>query len=344
MWEKYNFIINAYIKTTIYLTKLYYRNKQIRFLVDNYLYIIEKVSFPFSSYLREPTCKQNWISFFNVDYHVSYNQSSFFSWFKKIKPDKSDADSETRMSLVKIQEKSQYIDIWNRLYGSPDEIEIYKGNANKNGFYLCEKYYSFNPITEYHILHYPIHMIFSNFKKKINSTHTPNNLLFKYENHYLSKIIYLSNNKPNETVSYKKNIILKDDTQTYSNIVSHGISSVVSLYDVFPFIKQNSFEKEGTLKKGINLPISNVRFITVQYVHPKMKEPVEMVIGDEYYVDGNELFSFSFILRFLYYQKEDFYFDYNYKIEIIDSSMTQIELKWNKYILIETDSYSICFI
>lgn len=321
------------------MTKLYYCNKYMRFAVDSYLNIIEKISFPFSSYLREPMCKKSWISFYNVDYYVSHRQSSFFSWFYKIKPTASSNNNEEETSTVDVkpQEKSQYLDIWKRLYGSPEEMEIQKGNANNNGFYLFEKYFSFDPITEYHVLHYPIHLIFSNFKKKRGSTHIHNNLLLKYENHYLSKIVYLSNNDSIDIFSYNKNAVL--DEETHSTLVSHPISKSISLYDIFPFMKQISLVNEV-----IPIPVSNVRFITVQYVHPKMKEPIEMVIGDEYYIDGNELFSFSFILRFLYYQKEDFYFDYNYKIEIIDSSMTQIELKWNKYILIETDSYSICFI
>lgn len=346
MWENYTFFTNVYVKTIFYLTKLYYCNNYIRGSVDYYLAIIEKLSKPFSSYLREPTCKKNWISFFNVDYHVSYNQTSFFSYFNKNKSKKNDVDDEIPNAVIQSQENNEYINLCNRIYGSPEEIEIYKGNANHYGFYLCEKYFSFDPITEYHVLHYPIQMIFSNFRKKKVSTHLHNNLLFKYENYYLSKIVYLSNNESTETVSYKTKIGLKDNAyeKQHSTMVSHSISKFISLYDIFPFIKQNLLEKENISKKGFHFPVSNVRFIAVQYVHPKMKESIEMVIGDEYYVDGNELFSFSFILRFLYYQKEDFYFDYNYKIEFIDSSMKQFELKWNQYILIEKDSYSICFV
>lgn len=85
-----------------------------------------------------------------------------------------------------------------------------------------------------------------------------------------------------------------------------------------------------------------IRFLTAQYFHPSMKNPIDLTPSVNHYTVGNELFSPSFILRSLHYQKEPFFFDYDYTMEIIDNKLNTVELKCNEYIYIKNkDTYTV---
>jgi len=86
---------------------------------------------------------------------------------------------------------------------------------------------------------------------------------------------------------------------------------------------------------------SNVYFLTVQYLHPKMTETIEIKIPESYYIVGNQLYSSIFVLRCLQYQSKMFVFDENYSLEILDNNITIFQLKSNEYISIEKDEYKI---
>lgn len=86
---------------------------------------------------------------------------------------------------------------------------------------------------------------------------------------------------------------------------------------------------------------SNVYFLTVQYLHPKMTETIEIKIPESYYIVGNQLYSSIFVLRCLQYQSKRFVFDENYTLEILDNNITIFQLKSNEYISIEKDEYKI---
>ena len=86
---------------------------------------------------------------------------------------------------------------------------------------------------------------------------------------------------------------------------------------------------------------SNVSFISVNYVHPKMNSPIALNIDKSMLLTQNELFTPTFVRRYLDYQEEEFVFDMNYLIKIIDSDINMIELTSNQYIRIDKDKYAI---
>lgn len=89
-------------------------------------------------------------------------------------------------------------------------------------------------------------------------------------------------------------------------------------------------------------PQSLVKFIIVVYKHPDMTgDGIEMQVGREWYVVGNELFSAEFVARWLYYQSEPYVFDDRYIIEILDNQVNAVTLNHKQYVTIEKNTYKI---
>lgn len=86
---------------------------------------------------------------------------------------------------------------------------------------------------------------------------------------------------------------------------------------------------------------SDVEFTYVEYTHPKIRHTIELIIPENIWIVGNELFTPAFVLRMLEHQTEKYYFDLNYKIHIVDHNIKDILLPSDKFILIEKDTYSI---
>lgn len=116
---------------------------------------------------------------------------------------------------------------------------------------------------------------------------------------------------------------------------------------------------------------SKTHFLSVQYTHPKMNKPINIDIDKKYFIEGNQLFSPAFILRCLEYQKgllnnnsifninkmkeyfifnylfkilkieEPYYFDMNYKLNIMDNSINFFEINSDEYIFVEKDGYIV---
>jgi hypothetical protein len=89
------------------------------------------------------------------------------------------------------------------------------------------------------------------------------------------------------------------------------------------------------------LESSPIRFISIKYSHPKMKDNLYLELDNTMYIISNSLFSPVFVRRLLEYQTEDFVFDKNYKLVIMDNNINTIELDFTKYIILEKESYNI---
>ena len=88
-----------------------------------------------------------------------------------------------------------------------------------------------------------------------------------------------------------------------------------------------------------HIPIeqSNVRFMTVQYFHPKMSEPLSVEIPSEMLLVGNELFSKDFIQWYLKDPPNDD--DDTYHLEIIDNDLNMGKILPSQYILLDKSSW-----
>lgn len=156
-------------------------------------------------------------------------------------------------------------------------------------------------------------------------------LLLKSDEHYLSRVAYISG-KP--TVSLSSSNV---------NKVEHCKGSdheTPSLYynNLFKTTKNND---NDTII--ISFVPSSVRFLSVEYRHPAMDRPISLEIDKMFYLEGNHLLSAAFVRRCLEYQCEPelYYFDMNYTLIVLDNEVNIIELKSHQYVVLEKDSYKI---
>jgi len=64
-------------------------------------------------------------------------------------------------------------------------------------------------------------------------------------------------------------------------------------------------------------------------------------LDKQYYYSKNEILSPLFIKRYLEHQSSNYYFDMNYKLEIIDNNVESVVLTSKQYILLEESKYSV---
>jgi hypothetical protein len=88
---------------------------------------------------------------------------------------------------------------------------------------------------------------------------------------------------------------------------------------------------------------SNIRFLSIQYTHPELEEPVEVNLENEWYFIGNELLGKIHILRILEYQfsKSQYIFDERYILKIIDSDIHIFEITAEQYIRLGEETYEV---
>ena len=91
---------------------------------------------------------------------------------------------------------------------------------------------------------------------------------------------------------------------------------------------------------------SDVKFMTVQYFHPKMSEPLSIEIPSGMLQIGNELFSEEFMEWYLqrHVSSNKYVFDCEddaYYIDIIDNNLTMNKILPSQYILLDKSSWSV---
>jgi hypothetical protein len=108
--------------------------------------------------------------------------------------------------------------------------------------------------------------------------------------------------------------------------------------DPIYIVRRGPFHVENPIKSYCSEK-SKARFLLVEYVHPELKESIELKLDDKWVIVGNELFTPSFVLRTLEYQPKYFLFDKEYKIRIMDGECNSIEINADEYILVDKDEF-----
>ena len=70
-----------------------------------------------------------------------------------------------------------------------------------------------------------------------------------------------------------------------------------------------------------------------------MVKPLEILLPNDFFTIGNELFTPAFVLRQLELMNCYFIFDNDYEIHFIDHDIIEKHLKYNEYIVIEENGY-----
>ena len=89
--------------------------------------------------------------------------------------------------------------------------------------------------------------------------------------------------------------------------------------------------------------LSEIRFLSIEYTHPDMIEPIQLVLEKEWCIVGNEVLGRIHILRLLEYQfcENDYIFDERYVVNIIDSNINMIHIYSTQYIRLDNEDYEV---
>ena len=112
---------------------------------------------------------------------------------------------------------------------------------------------------------------------------------------------------------------------------------------IFQFFKTiyDNIEMVFFAKHHINP--SRVRFLAVSYTHPNMgTHIIDLEVNPDYFIEKNEILSYTFISRLLEYQSDKSYvFDDRYRVKIIDGNIQTVELTSNQYVVLGVRDYQI---
>jgi hypothetical protein len=86
---------------------------------------------------------------------------------------------------------------------------------------------------------------------------------------------------------------------------------------------------------------SSLRFLSIEYAHPKMEDRIPLKIDACWYIVGNELFMASMIMHLLEHQPESYHFDMNYTLHLMDNNIQMHTLTSDQYVVLENDRFFI---
>lgn len=138
----------------------------------------------------------------------------------------------------------------------------------------------------------------------------------------------------NNCISYlgkMMNPIAKNDNNIIELMITMKLDNGIANYSFNKFIEEPTY--------------SNIRskasFLTIEYTHPDMKTRICMELEKDVYFTNNVILSPLFIKRYLEYQPEEYVFNENYTINLMDANINMITLTYPQSILLSKDSYTV---
>jgi hypothetical protein len=123
------------------------------------------------------------------------------------------------------------------------------------------------------------------------------------------------------------------------------VLKIMLLSDHFKYSRRYIGDSINELTKNntsttMNVP-SKIRFLSIEYYHPKMSNSISITLDKRYLYADNEIFSYTFIHRELKHQTRNYVFDSNYILKIMDSNIKMIHLTYGKYLRLNPYGYEI---
>jgi hypothetical protein len=112
----------------------------------------------------------------------------------------------------------------------------------------------------------------------------------------------------------------------------------------------NGDSRDNNLTEFVQIPFSeltwvplrsNANFLSIEYVHPLMKEGIVIELDRSVYFAGNQILSPTFVKSYLEHQSELYHFDMDYMLKIMDDTICSITMNADKYILLKENGYQV---
>jgi hypothetical protein len=164
------------------------------------------------------------------------------------------------------------------------------------------------------------------------------NNVINLDSYYLKFILDEKYDVMEEIDEKKRRIIHEDYKNTMKNINKNNLISLLIIVK-----KNNKYHTITNMSNSIDYDSikSNVKFLSIEYEDPLLKEKVPIVLTDEYFYENNEILSAAFIKRYLEYNPVSVNYSSNYKIHIMDNEINMITLTNKDYIILHKNNYDI---
>ena len=186
-----------------------------------------------------------------------------------------------------------------------------------------------------------VHFIYNNvveppgsfwiYSCSLEKKHVP---IYGTENNDFKKHKYILNEKYNTLTEHSMNEFCESSINNNTSLFLTDAQLIIIK------VVDNYIIRRAENNSPIIIKKSKYGFLSVEYLHPKQKEPIVLNINKNMCMEGNELFTPEFVLRTLLYQNVDYYFDLDYKIRIMDNNINMFELNSNQYIEFTDCSYT----
>lgn len=143
--------------------------------------------------------------------------------------------------------------------------------------------------------------------------------------------------------------MVKDITDEQKYSFAFSFSDSKTELDVITILKNDDKYKIKLFDPSMNDTVifpddssfSDFEPLSITYSHPKMKTTIDLKLSKSMFITGNQLFSPIFVKRCLEYQEDDYYFDLDYVITIIDKNVQITTIRSSEYLLVNTSTISI---
>lgn len=175
-------------------------------------------------------------------------------------------------------------------------------------------------------------------------------IIMKTGDNYVCKSLFYNTDKDKDK---DKTSSESDDKPTKEGEKSEHIEEDGGFFYISRMLsKNNKKEAKKEAKKvstkdpfvPVQYPLlhSTVSFLNIEYKHPSMKTRIQIVLHPDFYVIGNVLFTPLFVKRYLEYQTDEYIFDMEYSLVLVDNNIKVVELRSNNYMVLDKDKYTVC--
>lgn len=163
---------------------------------------------------------------------------------------------------------------------------------------------------------------------------------------WISVFTVTPNLNNNEEYTVVKNSVNEILLKKFKSVMEENTSENVNVDKLYTFKTPayilcnvtNKFEKEDA---KYFVEKSDVKFLSIEYSNPDMKESISIILNKDVFQIGNEILSKAFVLRYLQYQTQYYVYANDYTITVIDDKVNQIILNSKQYILLDKNEYKI---
>lgn len=141
-----------------------------------------------------------------------------------------------------------------------------------------------------------------------------------------------------------KSSLLEDFYHDISSLVKEDYSFIEFLLVVKnedKYVHRIIYKKKLNFVRNVTDEPSEIKFLSIEYNTPYLKEPIVLELKKGDYLIHNEILSCTFVKRLLQHQVNIHTFDTDYVLTIMDNSLRTFQMRNGQYLVLQKSEYDI---